>query len=350
MPRSTLPVAASVRFQSLTPVWTGGPNQACENRLFETGFLGSVRWWFEACARAWGIRSNEPWQAQYDSDHREDLDAVSRVFGCTGWKRRFRVVVSHAEPVQIPREIARPPRGNKPVTWFYGKRQGREELVRAWGDFDLKIIQAAPWTNYDGTSLSLLLDLLRFVSQYGFVCAKPQLGLGIVRLENGNDEGFPALQAWLQRFGNPSEAHEENLPSLRHLYFAEVPAPQSQSGESDGAYWSKTTFALKEAFRNRYRGTDKNDDFRFRGFRHEIAGTTAGSAVRSKLFISHPYRRNGDWVQRVVIWLPPWLVEAYRSVPRNSGNLLEDVKQFLTREGSASKVTSLYSLMGAAVE
>ena len=174
--------------QALTPIWTGGPDQTCSMRIFETGLLGSLRWWLEACARGAGIQVPDPVtdNVKYDSKDRLSLDSVSRIFGATGWRRRFRLVVTGGKEWEIPPKIWinkredpwNPAKKTIYTTYFYNGG-------RAWGNcFELQIRPIALWdSRYDRMSYKLFGDLLKLIAKYGVLGAKPQLGLGVVHVD-----------------------------------------------------------------------------------------------------------------------------------------------------------------------
>lgn len=73
-------------FKALTPLWTGDANGK-SGRLIPTGFLGSIRWWFEVVVRGLGARPCDPSNTTC-IEHKHCV--VCELFGCTGWARKFR--------------------------------------------------------------------------------------------------------------------------------------------------------------------------------------------------------------------------------------------------------------------
>ena len=84
-----------IKIKTLTPLWTGDIDGKC-NKIKETGIIGSLRWWYEALVRGLGgyacdITSNNSLEkCDYFRDKDRICDAC-RLFGCTGWSRRFRI-------------------------------------------------------------------------------------------------------------------------------------------------------------------------------------------------------------------------------------------------------------------
>ncbi len=74
-------------------IHTGDINK--NNRLKETGFIGSLRWWFEVIVRGFNRKACDP-----TDDHkciyngnRNKICPACYLFGCTGWSRRVRLEV-----------------------------------------------------------------------------------------------------------------------------------------------------------------------------------------------------------------------------------------------------------------
>jgi len=89
-----------IRIRTLTPLWTGGVDRTCD-RLHETGIIGSLRWWYEAIVRGLGGYACDPTakEARCPQDSRKKPTdpghhcVVCELFGCSGWARKFRLVV-----------------------------------------------------------------------------------------------------------------------------------------------------------------------------------------------------------------------------------------------------------------
>lgn len=88
------------KIKAITDIWTGDYQQKNE-RLITTGLLGSIRWWFEVLVRGLGGSACDPTVDGVrcpDSDKKNPLDkahhcVVCELFGCTGWARKFRLMV-----------------------------------------------------------------------------------------------------------------------------------------------------------------------------------------------------------------------------------------------------------------
>ncbi|MBT9148316.1 MAG: hypothetical protein DDT32_02088 [Syntrophomonadaceae bacterium] len=82
-----------MQIKPLTPLWTGDAEGKGE-RVLETGILGSLRWWYEALVRGLGHYACDPGGGT--CEYKEKLAGscpVCQLFGCTGYSRRFRLLV-----------------------------------------------------------------------------------------------------------------------------------------------------------------------------------------------------------------------------------------------------------------
>lgn len=87
------------QLKALTHIWTGDASRKGD-RLIPTGIMGALRWWFEVLVRGLGGRACDPTsdvrcpdknvqQAEKPGHH----CVVCEFFGCTGWARKFRLMV-----------------------------------------------------------------------------------------------------------------------------------------------------------------------------------------------------------------------------------------------------------------
>jgi len=160
--------------------------------------------------------------------------------------------------------------------------------------------------------------------------------------EDGEVGGFPHLKAWLDNFASFSREGDVEMPSLRDFLYLERPAEPRGPYENEKEYWGRTTFRLKSELRARYKWGERGGPVE--DFRHKLAGFTTPRPIRSKVFISHPYEREGAIVQRIVVWLPPSLRQQYGELPRGPeprGDLSTDLMTFFL--GTVTSETWLFS-------
>lgn len=100
------------KLKALTPIWTGDMNRRGD-RLILTGLMGSVRWWFEVLVRGLGGKACDPTSSVRCPDHKKHPTepghhcVACELFGCTGWARKFRLMVLDTDGNVIQRQIAR---------------------------------------------------------------------------------------------------------------------------------------------------------------------------------------------------------------------------------------------------
>jgi len=89
------------KLQALTNIWTGDAQQKSD-RLTPTGIMGSLRWWYEVLVRGLRGRACDPTASRVRCPPDKNVKkpsapghhcVVCELFGCTGWARKFRLVV-----------------------------------------------------------------------------------------------------------------------------------------------------------------------------------------------------------------------------------------------------------------
>lgn len=202
-----------ITFKTLTPLWTGGANRNSE-RARETGLLGSLRWWYEGIMRGLGGRvcdatADEALQRCIFEQKRGEtfenaygrLCLACRLFGCTGWRRRFRLEVEGLEPQDLffvaSREVYGPS-GNWLWRVFGGQELGGTKKGRGvnttftfgvkalWGE--KATLRVIPLGEDAEDTLARVAFLLNTVARWGALGAKPQHGFGQVQIVDGLDQ------------------------------------------------------------------------------------------------------------------------------------------------------------------
>lgn len=225
----------NVEIRTLTPLWTGGIDGTMD-RLHETGILGGLRWWYEAIVRGLGgyacegpgrqrcelagerLKKYEQARRQgknwWDALDEAGMCDMCKVFGATGWRRRFRLRVVEAQM---------DPGWNTDLTLNvrpYGRRRGWY-LPAGWmGELTLEL-------SGEPETIGRLASLFIFLERWGSLGTKPQLGYGAFRLEErevvqGQAVPFDALLL--------QQKTKFTLPNLRTMTFFQVRfVPRSQS-------------------------------------------------------------------------------------------------------------------------
>lgn len=302
----------TIKLTPLTPLWTGGADGKSD-RLHITGIMGSLRWWYEVLVRGIGGRvcsMNDP--CRYDKEEPyQGLCDVCRILGATGWARRFKIII---------REENQPPKKPSPSTSggrvFTLSRDHPAVHDPKWylssdpldGDVTLELIATLPlevkeegkWPPVEEKLLDpkVIGALIQLIADRGSIGAKPQMGLGVVRVVD-RQSTQPLLDHLKQLVekqkhykGNRGNSHEdEELPSLRNMFFARVKVNWTPASESD-------TFDLKYDIRDMFRQAFPKDV----NLRHTIMGSVrGGNRQGAKIMMSYPYD-NGTI--RIWGWIP----------------------------------------------
>lgn len=93
------------KLKALTDIWTGDAERKGD-RLIPTGLLGSIRWWFEVLVRGLGGEACDPSDQEIRCpDKHGRRCVVCELFGCTGWARKFRMMVLDEQEKVIQGQI-----------------------------------------------------------------------------------------------------------------------------------------------------------------------------------------------------------------------------------------------------
>ena len=289
-----------VKIRTLTPLWTGGVDGTMD-RIHETGIIGSLRWWYEAIVRGLGGSACEGPKGkkceltgqrlkrfhrlrQSGMDWWEALDEVGicdvcKVFGTTGWKRRFQIQVidTGMHSINVYKKVTLRERQ-------YTDKNGKERTPQWYspnspkgGDFAICIKSIPPTFNPQ-----IIAGLIWFISTWTALGARAQMGFGVIQTaENVN------IQPLCEHLSNISGNHKyHHLPSLSNIFLAKI---QPQSGYS---FKDKDTFMLKYDLRQLFSD--------HKAIRHFVMGTTENHKLAAKIKISRPY----DNEIRVWGWIP----------------------------------------------
>ena len=291
-----------IKLRTLTPLWTGGVDGTSE-RLHVTGIMGSLRWWYEALVRGLGGDACDPSQdgCIYDPDKLNNgLCNVCQLFGATGWRRRFRLKVAedNTKPAWNPPPDmlnVRPP--DRTRGWYLPPGQMGTFTLRFDGDDEI---------------LQELAALFLFLERWGGLGAKPQLGYGVVEIEN-RDAVRERVADWRWEAVGAENPNKKNLPDLRHFGFFRYRFQPEKPG-----WWTRVPgiervvtrvqFIVKRhkmvplapALKNEWRfhrWTGSRDDAK------KIFGSLRPKRIRSKVAVSWAYPQNDSWEVRGWAWL-----------------------------------------------
>ena len=234
-----------------TPLWTGGVDGK-SNRVQETGVLGSLRWWYEAIVRGLGgyvgspASDNPQKRCEFDTNayqkarragHPKEealaaglksLGAVEYLFGATGWARLFRLRSLNAPRTSLHFRTTTEINKNWLGRIFGGKEEQNysiDHLDVIYGNLDFDVAYRRYDKKYVQSQLALLL---KFITAYGHLGARPQHGFGhIERLwlpdemaQETIQDGIETLRSRLEenawRTEGPTVATAYNLHNFFH--------------------------------------------------------------------------------------------------------------------------------------
>lgn len=204
-----------------TPVWTG--NIEMKGDLLQpTGIMGSLRWWFEVIMRgmdkyACDPTGNERCPKKDKEKEKEYYCPACIVFGATGMRRMFRLVVDGGKSVFSGSSINIKPSGRN-RGWHLGsglKGKIKMDVIVLDKDFD-KIMVLVP---------------LIIASKWGGIGAKTQHGYGVVEIENSPGIDAGEFIGTIEKIARERSSklgialrHESNngLPDIKEMFFAKV--------------------------------------------------------------------------------------------------------------------------------
>lgn len=333
--------------QTLTPVWTGGIDRSSAV-VHETGILGSLRWWYEGVVRGLGGRACDPTDRNRCTANRRC--AACDLFGCTGWRRRFRIEVSGLSPTPVF-FFASPGVYVAAGNWLWrmfggaenGSKSGRGTDVRF--SFGAKCLWAGEAQGHAMIAISMCSDdelrrlafVLWLMTKFGGIGARPQHGFGITSLITGIDENErkAAVDSIRQRLTN---GHcDEHLFSIERFFSREYVIPERAAreyqsrgrliGSPEIRDWEQRfvpcAFDIRYKSKSRHPSTGAGEDV---GLRPQIK-RRFGSKTATILFgesrartdedrragrigVSGLFRLNGKWRTRIWGDLPPDLDRA----------------------------------------
>lgn len=213
--------------KTLTPIWTGDVNRECKE-IKETGIIGSMRWWYEALVRGMGGYACDPSNisCKFDTkgyeDNKSSEEALEiglkevcpacRLFGCTGWKRRFRVELGNIDIVDLYFK-------NKfeyinTEQWFKKTHKTNPKAFYSQDVLEMKLIS-------DNKEIETkIFILLRLIEKLGTFGAKGQNGFGIVELISDSPPIKFKLNEEIKIYkeNNPKKSNFNEYRSLKNIY------------------------------------------------------------------------------------------------------------------------------------
>lgn len=344
MTANSLPIT----LETVTPIWTGGAKGEAD-RLHATGIMGSLRWWYEALVRGVGGNACDLGQS---CSYEKGLCDVCQIFGATGWARRFKLTVIDQERLQLKSSSASIlDRGNRVFKVPHDKTDSRWYLngnPRA-GSFTLEIAPTLPLTvtkflpegeKPEYLDVDVIGALFQFIADNASLGAKPQMGLGIVRLKD-RQSTLPLFNH-LQQLVNLHEKNGDGVsfeqydefPSLHTMFFIRLEAGKKSS--------DLETFKLKYNLRKEFKELKEFSA----DVRHSILGYAPKSWEKeedrqgAKVMMSYPYDDDrmpyGNHTIRLWGWIP-----GKADMQPSRGVILSKIYAFLKKRYGEESIPNL---------
>jgi CRISPR-associated protein Cmr1 len=261
----------------------------------------------------------------YDPENPNNgLCDVCQIFGATGWKRRFRleVVQDKTEPDKtvtptIKAQCSNSKNGKHP-TWYFPK--DLKDKPRS-GEFTIQIERLHP-----DFKPEIIGGLIQFMADYSALGARPQMGFGVIEIEERMD--IQPLYEWLIKIpGSEPPRNFKNMASLQNIFLAQI-----QPKNANYSFTEQDTFNLKYDLRQLFRTEediernenkdgkprpkkkdDKDKQSAQTDLRHFVMGEAPDKrevgndaeqnrGMAAKIKISRPYENNK--LMRVWGWIP----------------------------------------------
>jgi len=215
------PASINLKVKTLTPIWTGGAESGTMNRIQETGIIGSLRWWYEAIMRGLGYVVCDPsadnrciFDQKKKQTAQEQLCPACQIFGATGWKRRFRLIIDDYSPASIIRNV----NVTHPMLANRNYQKDNETQTPKWffpnplkeGTFTISIQRLT----YDFNPF-IIAGLLQFIIDWSALGAKTQMGFGIIKPQKENFD-TSALSLLINKY--PVKTLSDNEYDLRRIF------------------------------------------------------------------------------------------------------------------------------------
>jgi len=381
-----------ILLETLTPLWTGNVDRDSPT-LHETSLIGSLRWWYEGLHRGLGSRVKgcspvEGQGCQFDAEaykraKRQSAEAAMeaglenvcpacRLFGCTGWARRFRVSATAMDTLPLffvsNRRMASLT-GNWLIRVFDGHKdtrtdhQGHRQTSFSFNNHSLwseeLTLTFTPLHSYQTEEDKCLLAyLLHLVITYGGLGAKVQNGFGQVKIcrwegdwpDHAVERGRKTAQSMSS--GSPSKDGAFNLARF-FSYTYELPHIRPYDREAvvigqPPAHFRYSDHFIPCAFDIRYKSSSKNPftgqgtNFGMRPFFRNHFGQRAANALLgesrprrdddragSRINVSHLYRDEGKWKLKIWGHVPAGLRDEHDK-PVGIAEVTRAVDEFIT--------------------
>lgn len=344
-----MPELITVKLKPLTPLWTGDANQDPAkrgSRVREMGILGSLRWWYEAIIRGLGLYACDPSSGACVYDEKTGLSSIChtcQLFGCTGYGRRFRLVVKGGGDAGQPTEVKlRDPGTNNHRGWRIPPKVA--------GPITLAFLPLSP-NGLDRFDKAAICHTLCLIERYGALGAKTSHGQGVIKIMDwdglpvdiGSDDWIKIKKERLAKTG----ANPQRSPNLGEFLGVTIALESNVTSGADwwkmiplngldrfslgsNPMWVPSAPVVRARLRSWLRSDANFPSFTgiLRNERHRLMGTTdkSGGPKGSEIFVTHFYKDGGQWQMRI-----------FAFVPSNGNAVDRAVRDFLKNEEDKMK-------------
>jgi CRISPR-associated protein Cmr1 len=345
--RMEVDIMDRIELRTLTPLWTGDIKRNSAH-VKDTSIIGSLRWWYEAMMNKLGGSTCDPtsspcsfsYKAYKKSGKLEDglkeVCDVCKLFGCTGYRRRFRLKAGELRNMPLfflshqnvylsnGNWLSRIYDGSKHRTNKGTSFSFKKRMLFSSNPFEIRIITVD--INHD--VFSSIYFLLWFASEYGGIGAKTQNGFGQVKMIGPNDkllkEGKESIR---NRVGIEQKNRNGTTFDLNDFFSVEYEIedrnPYYGVGKEIGdpgdfeyrKYFIPCAFDVRYKMRSRNPFTKMGENWGMRPFFIREFGSNKearqktksllGDDVKrtsSRIFVSHLFKENKGENYHIKIW------------------------------------------------
>jgi CRISPR-associated protein Cmr1 len=281
----------NLEFKLLTPFWTGGPKMQMMQKIEESSMLGALRWWHHVL-----LNDNLVCNCQVkNKGDQESICPTCRIFGTTGWSRRFNLKINGDEAVRWPRVERIIGLDNR--SWFMPRERVKNTFL-----FSLAFNGRQGFTE----AAFEVCYLFYLVSCLGSFGGKTAAGCGVIDILNKESVNITEGKLrFLEKYSGRLEA-KNNL--MNDFFCIEVECNGLGKEASANLYNTSPVIRQKlrahlRSFANIQGGDSKlKDDLLTR--RHNLMGYAKGKEViGSSIRVTNPYDcEKGNMKFRIYGW------------------------------------------------
>lgn len=347
-----MPEKLGFTIKPLTPIFTGGTEGKCDH-LYETGLMGSFRWWFEVLVRGIGGSACDP--STHECKDGNYCDACF-IFGTTGLRRAFSLKVERSENKNYNERL--------PVIKVVNKRTHYGWYLQPGITCNLTGIiyyPLRPWlyglTN-DNFEQILLLTF-NLASLWGGLGAGTSKGFGVCEFNSAAKLNIDVALEGLAKLINKEDrlAVNGHFPVLNEFFFTKI---QFDPGKPEGFltdtnfnrifspknprhlsyYTSKNIIPISPLLRYHLRQLIRNAFPNNHALRHRLMGKVEGqNRQKSLINVSHAYAvpaNENIYEFRIWGWIPQ---NPYKGVQRKT--VMGLLRQWTASDGGLWKRCNL---------